>query len=412
MAILSNDALHKENKGNALAIGKEAREAKARNPLVIDSTIGMLFDEQGNFLTFKTVEKITKELSGKEKYSYGSTIGDAGFHEAIYQWIFKEEYENIKKKMFLRAVATPGGSGAICNTFSNYLEAGQKVLLPSLMWTNYIQVAREEHLGYETYCLFDDNGHFNCSDFKKQCEKLALEQHRVLVVINDPCQNPTGYSMTYEEWTSVIAIINEIASEQVPVILLYDMAYCDYDKRGSEYVLKNICLFTQLNENALAIMAFSGSKTLGLYGLRIGAQIAMSCKEEVVKEFLNANDYSARGKWSGASTLGQNIIKLALTKYREEFKEELAVARKLLTDRADAFLRESKLVGLKHYPYDCGFFVTIPCEKPQEMFELLKKKGLYILPLQRGIRLTLSSITLKEVIRAVHMIQESFSNCE
>lgn len=412
MAILSEDALHKENKGNALAIGKEAREAKARNPLVIDSTIGMLFDEQGNFITFKTVEKITKELNGKEKYSYGSTIGDSDFHEAIYQWIFKEEYENIKKKMFLRAVATPGGSGAICNTFSNYLEASQKVLLPSLMWTNYIQVAREEHLGYETYCLFDDNGHFNCVDFKKQCEKLALEQHRLLVVINDPCQNPTGYSMTHEEWGRVIEIINEIAIQNVPVILLYDMAYCDYDKRGSDYVLKNICLFTQLNENALAILAFSGSKTLGLYGLRIGAQIAMSCKEEVVKEFLNANDYSARGKWSGSSTLGQNIIKLALTKYKEEFKEELAVARKLLVDRADAFLRESKRVGLKHYPYDCGFFVTIPCEKPQEMFELLKKKGLYILPLQRGIRLTLSSITLEEVIRAVHIIQENLSTFE
>lgn len=58
--------------------------------------------------------------------------------------------------MHLGCIATPGGSGAICNTFSNYLDCGQKVLLPSLMWTNYIQMANEAHLGYETYELFDE----------------------------------------------------------------------------------------------------------------------------------------------------------------------------------------------------------------------------------------------------------------
>ena len=41
MSILSIDAQTKENKGNALAIGKEARDAKKLNPNVIDSTIGM-----------------------------------------------------------------------------------------------------------------------------------------------------------------------------------------------------------------------------------------------------------------------------------------------------------------------------------------------------------------------------------
>lgn len=49
MSILSDYAQKKESKGNALQIGKEAREAKALNPNVIDSTIGMLYDEMVSF---------------------------------------------------------------------------------------------------------------------------------------------------------------------------------------------------------------------------------------------------------------------------------------------------------------------------------------------------------------------------
>lgn len=412
MSMLSNYASKKESKGNALLIGKEAREAKALNPEVIDSTIGMLFDENGKFLTFKAVDKVSLELSAREKYSYGSTAGDPKYHEALYKWIFKDHLNEIKESMHLACIATPGGSGAICNTFSNYLDCEQKVLLPSLMWTNYIQMANEAHLGYETYELFDEAGGFNLRDFEYKVQLLKHEQGRVLIVINDPCQNPTGYSMSYLEWISVVDILNSVSRDGTPVILLYDMAYIDYDKRGFNASRKNIMLFKSFNENVMTILAFSGSKTLGLYGLRIGAQIGLSSSARAIEDFKQANDFSARGMWSGTSTLGQNIITKVLTDHSEEFATELEYARKLLIDRANLFIEESARVGLKHYPYDCGFFVTIPCKNPSEMFEILKKKNLYILPVGVGIRVTLSSITLEEVKRAVHIIKESLDECE
>ena len=406
MSLLSIDAQTKENKGNALAIGKEARDAKSKDSSVIDSTIGMLFDEEGEFYTFDSVKKALESLTDKQKYAYGSTIGDPAYHEALYKWIFKGIYEDIKENMHLRCVATPGGSGAICNTFSNYLDEGDKVLIPSLMWTNYIQVAKEEHLGYETYQLFDDNDHFNLYDFKFKCQKLKEEQGRVLVVINDPCQNPTGYSMSNYEWSKVVDILNEISMDGTPVILLYDLAYIDYDKRGFIESRNNIKLFKRFNENVLAILAFSGSKTLGLYGLRIGAQICMAKTASIADDFIRANDFSARGKWSMTSVLGQNIITKVFNDFNVEFVQELNDARELLIKRANTFLEEAKRLGLKHYPYDCGFFVTIPCSNVEGVTKELNKRGLYIIPLKVGIRLTLSSITVDEIIRAVKIISE------
>ena len=406
MSILSIDAQKKENKGNALAIGKEARDAKSKNSSVIDSTIGMLYDEEGKFCTFDVVSKATASLTDLEKYSYGSTAGDPKYHDALYRWIFKDYYEDFKNNMHLRCIATPGGSGAICNTFSNYLNEGDKILIPSLMWTNYIQIAKEEHLGHETYELFNEDGKFNLVDLRNKCLKLKEEQNRVLIVINDPCQNPTGYSMSYDEWNGLVDILNEVSSDGTPVVLLYDLAYIDYDKRGFEASRKNMELFKKFNDNVLAILAFSGSKTLGLYGLRIGAQICVAKTLEAAKEFAEANDFSARGKWSMTSVLGQNIITKVFNDYNDEFIKELEYTRKLLIDRANLFLSEAERVGLKHFPYDCGFFVTIPCDNVEEVNKKLKEKGLYIIPLKVGIRLTLSSITLDEVKRAVQILKE------
>ena len=110
--------------------------------------------------------------------------------------------------------------------------------------------------------------------------------------------------------------------------------------------------------------------------------------------------------WSGTSTLGQSIITKVFEDKPEQFAVELEYARKLLIERAEAFKQEALKVGLKHYPYECGFFVTIPCQNPQNVFDMLKTKGLYVIPLKVGIRLTLSSITKNEVIRAVHILKE------
>lgn len=410
MSILGNQAVGKENKGSALTIGKEAREAKAKDPSVIDSTIGMLFDEDGKFYTFKMVDKITKDLSARQKYGYPATAGDQKFHEAIKHWVFRDYYDDITSKMETRVIATPGGTGAICATLTNYLSLGDKALFPNYMWGNYTQLAREANLGYDTYELFDEDGNFNVDDLCKKCNEMKKAQGRVLVVINDPCQNPTGYIMKYTEWMQVVDIANSISRDGTPFILLYDMAYIDYDSRGFEASRKNIDLLTNLGENALAVLAFSGSKTLGLYGLRIGAQVCICKNKSDADEFFQANEYTGRGKWSSSSILGMNIISETLTNHKEEFETELDYARKLLIDRANLFIEEAKKNNVKSLPYQCGFFVTIPVDDPKAVQAKLKERGVYIIPLKGVIRVTLSSITNDEIVRIVKIIADVINN--
>ena len=406
MSLVCKESIGKENKGSALTIGKEARDKKALDKNVIDSTIGMLFDENGKFYTFNMVDKIMNNLSALEKFGYPATAGDQKFQEAVKSWIFRDYKEEILSKMQCNVIATPGGTGAISACINNYLSAGDKVLLPNYMWTNYTQIARQNLVEWKTYNLFDENGDFDLYDLEKKCLELKKEQGRVLVIINDPCQNPTGYSMKYTEWMQVVSMVNEISRDETPFILLYDMAYIDYDRRGFDASRKNIQLLTNLNENAIAVLAFSGSKTLGLYGLRIGAAVCLTKKADNANEFFAVTEYTGRAIWSGSSMLGMNIISEVFTNHKEEFERELKGATNLLIKRANTFIDEAKKNGVKSLPYECGFFVTIPCDNPKDVFEKLKQRGVYIIPMSNAIRVTLSAISNDEIIRLVKILKE------
>lgn len=270
------------------------------------------------------------------------------------------------------------------------------MLLPSYMWSNYKQVAYENFLGFETYNLFKNNK-LDLDSIKEKFIEMKYSQGRILFVLNDPCHNPTGYSMNHEEWKRLIEIINELTADSTPFIFLYDMAYIDYNRFGLQDSRLNIRLFGNLNPSVLTILAFSGSKTLGLYGLRIGAMIGISKDEQNVVDFMNANQFSARTKYSMASTLGMNLIGEIFTssEYRESFVRELESVRKMLIKRADAFLESSKEIGLEMCPFVCGYFITIPCENDFKVYEYLTKKKIHVIPLGNALRVTLASINLE-----------------
>jgi aspartate/tyrosine/aromatic aminotransferase len=368
----------------------------------------MLYDEEGNLFTFDSVNKTINNLTADEKFEYSSTPGHAKFHEAVKRWVFQDYYDEITETFHVEVMATPGGSGALSNAFSNYLNPQEKALLPSVMWGNYKQFLYESGSGYDCYNLFNDNGEFNIEHLTTMVYKHKEEQNRVLLVINDPCHNPTGYCMKDSEWDQVIDLLNEVASDGCNVVLMLDMAYIDYDLRGLENSRKTILKFKRFHDSILTILGFSGSKTMALYGLRIGAMLGLSKNEKDARDFAVANKFSSRAKWSNSSMLGINIItKIILDEeLKASFKKELEEARITLINRAKAFIEEADKVGLKYLPFDCGFFITIPCDNPDEVYKRLVEKKVHLIPMGNIIRATLSSISLEECKRLPKIIKE------
>jgi aromatic-amino-acid transaminase len=159
----------------------------------------------------------------------------------------------------------------------------------------------------------------------------------------------------------------------------------------------------------MVIMAFSGSKTLALYGVRLGAQVAVSNNKQNIEDFNKANKFSSRSKWSNSTNLGMNLVTKVFTnkELKESFEKELEDSRNTLINRANAFLEESKKCGLKTLPFDCGFFVTIPCDNPEAVYDYLVKKKIHIIPMGKVVRVTISAIPLKDCKRLPALIKEA-----
>lgn len=410
MSLLTEYAKEKKSKRGILKIAKEAEAAKAINPSIINATIGMLMDEAGELLAFNSVEESIASLSNKEKFAYSNVPGTKEFRESVVDWVFGDLKDEALDGMYVSCLPMPGGTGGISTVFKNYLNPGDKIALPETTWENYKQIAYEVGLSYETYPNLDESNKFNLRDLKKLCIKEKNEQGRVVIVINDPCHNPTGYSMSYEEWISLVIFINELAQDGKPVVLLYDLAYIDYDKRGLSDTRKIFRMFKNFKPNVMTAICFSGSKTLGLYGLRIGALLGYCSDKNHVMEFYDSSQYTIRGTWSTTTTLGISVVSDVFTNRRQEFIGEQAVARDLTVSRSEAFVDEAEKCELETLPFKSGFFISIPCgsnERANIVADLLIKKDVYIVPMDNILRVAICSINLEESKRLPKIIKEA-----
>ena len=391
-------------------ISKEVKEAETEfgKDNVINSTIGTFYGEDENLSVLKTVEKYYKNLPAVEIFGYASGIsGSNEYKEAVKENVL-DIYKSSFDKSYIGVTATPGGTGAIHNTLKAYMDCGETVLLPEFMWEAYKSLAAANGLKYDTYTLFDGNA-FNISSFSEKVLKMAKNQHKVLAVINDPCQNPTGYCLSFEEWKAVIEVLKE-AAKYAKVILLNDIAYIDYDFRGAAKSREYMTLFNGLPEEILVIMAFSMSKSFTSYGLRVGAQVAVSSSKKIIDEFDTASTFLCRTSWSNTTRGGMKLLSdiysdEKLLKEVEDEREEKIV---LLEKRAEIFVKEAEKAGLITCPFRSGFFVTIPLkENAKEIIADLKSQKVFVLPVIGGIRIALCSVPCRKIEKLPEIIAQS-----
>ena len=407
---INNSSKDKKLKNNILALGTEAARLKALDNEVINATSGMLKNEDGSLFEFVSVKKASNNLSAKDKYAYVDSGGTPSFNKAAISWVFGKYLKDLEKECFIDSVPTPGGSGALHLAFTNYLENGETVLLPDHMWENYLNMAKEAYIKSDTYRLFNEDDEFDINDLTKKVNELKDKQSKIMILINDPCENPTGFCMKEKDYDALINIAKDNPSHKF--IYLMDVAYFDFYNADPDIIRSRYAKFKDMPNNAMALFVFSGSKSFGLYGLRIGALIALSKNEEEVKTFKQAMSYSCRAEWSSASTLGMSIIEhLVLNeKYRDDYEEEVRKASKMLEARSIAFLNSAKEAGLKVLPYERGFFVCVPTSNPELLMTALHEDKVWVVATKTCLRIALCSINKNEAAKLPRLIKNRLNS--
>ncbi len=376
------------------AVARAKEDIALHGSLVVNATIGSLYDEDGNLATLNSFYHHFDQIPHHVKAAYASAFeGTPEFRQEIYNWYT----QGRELDLCHHVIATPGGTGAIAATFNATLEAGQTLILPDLAWGSYKVMADLDNYKVATYRMFSGD-HFNLQSFKETCLATMNTQDRLLIVINDPCHNPSGYSMSSQEWKEVITFLNECATK-VPVILLNDVAYIDYgfdQNKTRDYMLH----FNDIHENLLVVVSFSCSKTCTAYGLRLGAAILLGKNDEKVSEVNVVLTKLARARWSNVNNAAMSNFVWATTLNKDAFISEKQVYVDLLRQRGTNFYQEALEVGLPTYPFKEGFFVTLNIQEPllSQYYDKLVENHIHTIKLGNGIRVGICSISVAQSI--------------
>ena len=375
------------NRAKAM-IAKEGKEK------VVNATIGALLDDEGELIVLSSVNDVFKNLSPKEFAEYAPISGTPEFREAVKQ----DALRSYEPKGHVVASATPGGTGAIRNTIANYTDRGDSILVADWYWAPYNTIAAEQGRKVETFAFFNDERKFNDADFREKAEKLLLNQERLVVILNTPAHNPTGYSLTAEDWNNVKNIM-ETLPRQKKITLLVDVAYIDFAGDEDEY-RTFLPILEKMPENVLPMLSHSLSKAYTLYGMRCGALICLAKTKEVAEEFKRVCEFSSRASWSNCARAPQTILSKIYgdPKLKAKVFEERQGYREMLLRRGKAFEEAANECGLEMVPFDAGFFASIPCQNPDQVAARLEKEGIFLVPLAKGLRVSIASVS-EEVCR-------------
>lgn len=357
---------------------------------VINATIGSLLDDRGELVVLSSVAAVFKQLSPKDYADYAPIGGIAPFKEAVQKAAFGAH----QPEGFIEAVATPGGTGALRNVISNYSTAGDKVLTSDWHWAPYNTIAGELGRSIETFTFFTAQRSFHAEAFRQKVMQLLDIQESLVIIMNTPAHNPTGYSLTLSDWDQVVDVLCEGAKRGKAIALVIDAAYIDFAGDEEEY-RRFLPKLAELPENVLPIMAYSLSKTFTLYGTRCGAMICIAKTKAIADEFKRVCEYSSRGSWSNSAKVAQVILSKIYSDpaLLEKVDKERAHYRDMLLARGRAFEEEAQSVGLETVPFDAGFFLSIPCDNPDEISAKLEQEDVFIVPLAKGLRVSVASIS-------------------
>lgn len=384
-----------------LSQSAEAKEKAHR----INATIGIA-KQQGGVMRFDTVMNSIDGIPASEALTYAPSFGIPALRKQWREQLYLKNPSLGDKKISL-PVVTCGVTHGVSIFSDIWLDPGDVVIIPDLMWGNYNMILNiRKGARLRQHDLFDADGRYNLSAFAKAIEEESRQNKKITVMLNFP-QNPTGYTLSEEEADAVVRLLVETAKAGTRVIAVTDDAYFGlfYEARS----LKE-SLFARLggqHPNLLAIKLDGGTKEHYMWGLRIGfITYAASCAGDPEPLYAALEKKTAgcvRGNISNASHLSQSIMLKSLQDPRNQVEKNEKFA--ILKSRAlkiKQVLKDPKYDAAWYtYPFNSGYFMCIKLKTVEAeplRVHLLERYGVGLISIGKdALRIAFSCIEEDQV---------------
>ena len=341
----------------------QSAEAKTRAHR-INATIGIA-KEGPSVLSLSSVTRFISGIEPDEYLPYAPSFGIPALREKWQKDLYKKN-PSLDGTPISLPVVTSGITHGVSVLSDMWVNAGDVIVLPDMMWGNYnMTFCVRNHARIVHYKAYDDAlTRFNVDDFERVIREQAKENGKVITVLNFP-HNPSGYTLSKTEADRVASILIDVAKGGTNVVAACDDAY--FGLFFEEETAKE-SLFAKIagkDERLLAVKLDGATKEDYVWGFRIGfitygfkagSGLAEAC-EALEKKTAGC----IRGNISNCSHLSQTILlkSMAQPEY-ETLKQEKFDLMKARALRIKEVLKDPKYAeGFDVYPFNSGYFMCI-----------------------------------------------------
>jgi len=376
-----------------------------------NATIGTAL-EDGEAMNLPCVMKGLRGISPSDALLYASSMGMMELREA---WKAKLLADNpsLAADSFSLPVVTSGLTHGLSVAADLFVEPGDTLLLPDMIWGNYrMTFGLRRGAVIKQYRFFKGEG-LDVEAFEEALDEACGQKRKVVVLLNFP-NNPTGYTPTPEEADGLVKALVAAAEDGANIVAITDDAY--FGLFFDDHIKKD-SIFSQLagaHPRLLAVKADAATKEVFVWGLRVGF-ISFSiggakADSPLYRELVNKSGGCIRGVISNCSQLSQKIVLDALRS--PDFEKQRAAKVAVMKARAmkvREVLAQPKFADAwTVYPFNSGYFMCVKLRKVNAeklRVHLLQKHGVGTISISdTDLRIAFSSLEVGQIQEVFDLI--------
>jgi aspartate/methionine/tyrosine aminotransferase len=360
-------------KGKAIFFPKkgilgQTAEAKGTK---INATIGAAVEDDGTPMRLESIaSKI--DLHPSQVFPYAPSFGRPDIRAKWKNMIY-EKNPSLDGVELSLPVVTNALTHGISMAGYVFLDAGDEVIVPDLFWGNYnLTLGNAYGANIVKFNTFK-NGGFDLEAFEAKLNEGKIGKK--VVILNFP-NNPSGYTPTEAEQSSIVDIVKAAAEKGNKIVAITDDAY--FGLVYEEGIAKESIFspLSQLHKNVLAVKVDGATKEDYVWGFRVGfITYGMKGGDSELYGALEAKTAGAiRGNISNAANISQSLLLAAFNS--NEYAEQKAAKYAIMKERYDAVKEALADEKYKAYfsalPYNSGYFMCVELAEGLKADEIRK----------------------------------------
>jgi len=291
------------------------------NPNKVNLGVGIYTDDTGKVPVLECVRRAELRLAEQPlPRGYLPIDGLPAYDKAVQELLFGKDSKAVADGRII-TVQTLGGTGGlkVGADFLRRINPQAQVWLSDPSWENHSAIFESAGFAVNCYPYYDAGRHD--VDFEAMAGTLDKLSAGSIVVLHACCHNPTGVDLSEAQWQHVAGIVGRRGL--VPFI---DIAYQGFAENldadaGAVRMFAATC--------PAVFVASSFSKSLSLYGERVGAFSLVAADSEEARRALSQIKRVIRTNYSNPPTHGGQVVAMILTtpELRSLWEQELGRMR-------------------------------------------------------------------------------------